>query len=157
MGLDVTAVSRVFRAEERPDLIRLAELGIVQIDKVALIDGIGPYDHEIEEGEYWTSPDSRGKEWRAGSYGGYNAFKGELHNLFHDSGRFGQIFRANDSSSVFGTGACQKLAADFEWGLPEAERYFHTAEDRHGDFIRIYTQLLDSFRLGADGGMVYFC
>jgi hypothetical protein len=146
----------VFRAEDRPDLIRLNELGIVQLEYCATV-GQSKWEIDVEPGKYWLSPESTVKDWRAGSYSAFNAFKLEMRELFRDSGRFSKFDRSNDSDTVFGQAACQQLLEDFEWGLPEAERHFHGAEDVHGDFIRIYVQLLDSFRIGADGGMVYFC
>ena len=156
MGLDITAVSRVFRKGERPDLVRLAELGIADIQKVAEIQDPGKWDH-AEAGEYWSSPDSVELEHRLGSYGSYHAFRQELFNLFHGQPEFREIFQSNDHSSVFGAEACKKIYRDFENGLSRAEVYFHQAEDERGDFIRIYTRMLEAFRLGADDGIVYFC
>jgi hypothetical protein len=159
MGLDIAAYSKVFREEDRPDLVRLQALGIFQLDHVLTIQHEGPFQFSIEQGKYWRGPDSVEKEWRVGSYSGYNSFKRELAGLFgwNGDGPFGLLFRSDDSTAVFGTAACRELLAAFEQGLSEAERYFHQGEDQHGDFIRVYTQLLDSFRLGADEGVVYFC
>ncbi len=167
MGLDITAYS--------------------QLRKAAPGEGYHPdypgeADYENNYHQFYINPDFPGRadefegrviyacdgdthEFRAGSYGGYNAWREELAALAGYTPRqawdnpkkykgkpFYELVNFSDCEGTLGTAVCKKLAKDFDdfdanaQSLESDNRYFY---DRYQEWRKV-------FHLASDNGAVTF-
>lgn len=178
MGLDITAhkqlskIDCVFDASGNPihpetrEALDFAFLASVNYD-------FPGRNGSIEDGTYYNAGDSFG--FRAGSYGGYNAWRDELAKLAGypakpvdryntgsvqqrhdqgawnaDSGPFWELINFSDCEGVIGAEVSAKLAKDF------AE--YQSAVDAHDDeyFRARYNEWRKAFEMASDNGAVDF-
>jgi len=109
------------------------------------------------QGGIYSASDSFG--FRAGSYGGYNAWRDWLARLagypsaaavWEDNlqGPFAELINFADNEGVIGTTACAKLAKDFADHADKAGTAGYDA--------KLYQEWRTAFEMAADGGCVDF-
>lgn len=164
MGLDITAREQL-REETPPSFVSA--------------DGVLEWAHENGYSMLYINRDFPGRadeyrsgvvyrtdgetfEFRAGSYGGYNAWRRQLAALVgaepeqiwrHPKpGPFFELIAFSDAEGTIGAAVSKKLAADFaEWESRAEKRY---ADD--GWFIQQYGRWRRAFEIAAKGGAVSF-
>jgi hypothetical protein len=172
MGLDITAYSRLkhvgkhadgwcdesydddfnrvhvqaFAYEDFPQSFRgIPVLGTKAASGSAFIDG----------GCFAVTAETKTHAFRAGSYGGYNAWRADLQRQFNPlrnaDGPFYELIWFADNEGCIGPEAAKDLLADFR---EHADRY---APGEYEDYFRQkYQDWTTAFELAADGGLVDF-
>ncbi|NUS02048.1 MAG: hypothetical protein HOV97_05735 [Nonomuraea sp.] len=172
MGLDCTAVSKLVHVgrhysgaycEDEGHFTAFAYEGFEQSMRGLL----GTSEH-FQTGFiggrcYAMTPESETFGWRAGSYGGYNAFRRELaallghtvedywHGLVGDDEPFYELINFADNEGTIGPEAAADLLADFR---AHRDSYL----ERHADewSREGYDDWIKALEIAADGGLVDF-
>lgn len=170
MGLDITAYSRLVE-EANPELEedgQLVDENLIRLWENP--DFQGRLDGLKGNGVYRTSGECGG--FRAGSYGGYTAWREELARIagyepgqieIHGkprssycakpwagaSGPFSEQINFSDCEGTIGPVVSAKLAKDYAEFLPFAEAV-------GGRFLELYLDWKSAFELAADQGAVIF-
>lgn len=91
--------------------------------------------------------------FRAGSYGGYNAWRADLQHQFNPNRDpdmpFYELIWFSDCEGTIGPEACADLLADFQGHASRYQPQAHWWINSYADWTR-------AFDLGADGGLVDF-
>jgi len=177
MGLDITAHEKLTKVDGVKYIGgEVYNTALEVVDDYAFVahkngDFPGMAD-DIEDGCVYNAAD--GFSFRAGSYGGYNAWRNELARIagypkgFYSQfgqdrptycascwagvqGPFSELINFSDCEGVIGTAVSQKLAADFE----AFDAVAQTVSDF--DFYRRYQDFRKAFTMAANGGAVQFC
>lgn len=165
MSLDVYAHSRVFQLEQRPDLVRLDELGVRPLHRAFHLDKNWRISGELATGQWYLGPGGQDLHWALGSFGTFHAFR---QGLMRATGWNGTIldheligfFKASDQNQAFGPDACGRILVGLQRWRETGRRWAKghwTDGYTLADWGRVYESLETSFELGADGGAVIFC
>lgn len=174
MGLDITAYRQIKLA---PDAEIDSAGDVVDYDNFMHVYVNPDYPERaadlVDRGIYTSGTDSVG--FRAGSYGGYNAWREELAQLAgypaapytyysttqmrHDAGAwaatagpFWELINFSDCDGAIGPAASAKLARDFaEW-----DDRAKAKDGPESTFYARYTQWRSAFEMAADSGLVSF-
>jgi len=179
MGLDITAYRKltkldaVFDADGDPINPETREALDYDLKVYANFDFPGREDG-LEDRAVYSAEDSMG--FRAGSYGGYNAWREELAKLAgypltdytiygrterrHDAGAwaasagpFWELINFSDCEGIIGPVVSEKLAKDFAEFDERAKAH---AASRNDWFYPLYQTWRQAFDMAADGGAVDF-
>ena len=161
MGLDITAYRQLTPA---PDGVIVDESGYPEDYKTYELIRASTLEYGEEHfpgraegvaaGLYAFTDSFR---FRAGSYGGYNAWRSQLAELGGvteknglDKGKpFAELVWFSDCGGIIGPVVAAKLLKDFQEHLPQAEKI-------GSYFLENYKNWLKAFEFAADGGAVDF-
>lgn len=179
MGLDITAYREIKKVELPDDSEEVSEAFMAEGGFRLYHNSDFPgRSNDVPEG-YYTCTESDG--FRAGSYGGYNAWREQLAQMAgypkatgeglragterHDQGAwnategpFWEMIAFSDCEGVLGTATCAKLAKDFADWQERAEAFsmgLSTSVD-DGWFMTKYAEWRAAFELASDGGALMF-
>jgi len=160
MGLDITSYSNLKKGKETEDSIYI---------------GKGPEHvarHEYNEGWYEPTLETVGHHFRAGSYGGYNQFRGHLCAAVHgveceefwtnedyEGTPFYELIDFSDCEGVIGVEESKKLHAEFMLHKGIFRRYLENTIDDSEDrnyFMEKYDDWTKAFSISAQGGALFF-
>ena len=160
MGLDITSYSNLKKGKETEDSVYI---------------GKGPEHvarHEYDEGWYEPTTFTEGHCFRAGSYGGYNQFRGYLCEAIHgveceefwgnedyEGTPFYELIDFSDCEGVIGVEESKKLHAEFMLHRGIFKKY---VEEIHGNgddleyFMEKYDDWTKAFSISAQKGALIF-
>jgi len=160
MGLDITSYSNLKKGKETRESIYI---------------GKGPEHvarHEYAEGWYEPTLETVGHHFRAGSYGGYNQFRGHLCAAIHgveceefwtnedyEGTPFYELIDFSDCEGVIGVEESKKLHAEFMLHKGIFRRYLENNIDDSEDldyFMEKYEDWTKAFSISAQGGALIF-
>ena len=185
MGLDITAYSHLtyvgHHPVERPDNNGLCHLRYDADDNKFHVPAYAydsfphallgipevkpsPYPDIVTGGCFEVTEKTESHGFQAGSYSGYNAWRGDLaerFNPYRDNGQpspegpFYELIWFADNEGTIGELAAVSLLADFR--QREAEyRAAHLGTERGDYFVEKYAGWLRACELAADGGLIDF-
>ena len=160
MGLDITSYSNLKKGKETGESVYI---------------GKGPKHvarHEYNEGWYEPTTFTVGHHFRAGSYGGYNQFRGHLCAAVHgveceefwtnedyEGTPFYELIDFSDCEGVIGLEESKKLHAEFMLHKGIFRRYLENTIDDSEDrnyFMEKYDDWTKAFSISAQGGALIF-
>lgn len=113
---------------------------------------LGQYKNFLVGGCFATTPETKTYGFRAGSYGGYNAWRENLQQQFNPSrdpeGPFYELIWFADNEGDIGPEAAKDLLADFEAHRAYYEPYYE-GHDPYDDWMK-------ACELAADEGLIDF-
>jgi hypothetical protein len=114
-------------------------------------------DRFLMGGCYALTEHTETHRFRAGSYGGYNAWRADLQRQFNPEprpdGPFYELIWFADNEGCIGELAAAELLADFR---QHAAEYRPPTDDPYGYYVEKYADWTRAFELAADGGLVSF-
>lgn len=159
MGLDITAYSKLKPYEkevtEYNEPVDENDWGTVV--SIYVNSDFSERCEDVPEGAYDYEEEIN---FRAGSYGGYNAWRADLAALVGldpqacwdgtiTEGPFYELINFSDCEGTLGTAVCKKLLADFE---AHADKLNKNADY----FTTKYIEWMQAFKLASDDGCVRF-
>lgn len=99
--------------------------------------------------------------FRAGSYSGYNNWRGKLEEFAEEhlfGGEFDELINFSDCDGTIGPFVSAKLHNDFKVNLAKAEEFSNTLDgDWKEYFMEKYHDWMKAFEMASDNGAVMFC
>ena len=159
MGLDITSYSNLKKGKETGESVYI---------------GKGPKHvarHEYNEGWYEPTTFTVGHHFRAGSYGGYNQFRGHLCAAIHgveceefwtnedyEGTPFYELIDFSDCEGVIGVEESKKLHAEFMLHRGIFRRYVEKEHDLDDAeyLIEKYDDWTKAFSISAQEGALFF-
>lgn len=160
MGLDISFHSKAkFLAAEEP------EDGELDYDAHAYVNPDFSERADGLKGGFYKV-EGEGGSFRAGSYSGYNRWRGALAQLVgvtdrgvfegrHPNCPFHDLINFSDCEGAIGPKTSAKLAAEFESWRERAQKFAATTGDPEW-FMRIYDDFAEAFKTAANDGFVSF-
>ena len=184
MGLDIIAISNLEKKikldeklkalpfEVRPEIKKTR----IKIDSTPYGSDHGGYNkcEDMQGGKYTETDDTEEHHFRAGSYGGYNAFRRLLcealvgvdvdtlwgsPDLYKDSPGF-EMINFSDCEGILGTGVCQKLYPQLLENRDKFKTHlankFMDSETEIVWQMSTYDDFVEAFKLGSENGIVVY-
>lgn len=160
MGLDITSYSNLKKGKETEDSVYIGK-GPTHVAR-----------HDYVEGWYEPTLETVGHHFRAGSYGGYNQFRGHLCAAIHgveceefwtnedyEGTPFYELIDFSDCEGVIGAEESKKLLAEFKLHKGIFRRYLENNIDDSEDrdyFMEKYDDWTKAFSISAQKGALIF-
>jgi hypothetical protein len=160
MGLDIRSYSNLKKGKETGDSVYI---------------GKGPKHvarHEYTEGWYEPTLETEGHGFKAGSYGGYNIFRGHLCAAIHgveceefwtnedyEGTPFYELIDFSDCEGVIGVEESKKLHAEFMLHKHIFKKYIEeqvSSKLMIEDYMELYDDWTKAFSISAQGGALFF-
>jgi hypothetical protein len=168
MGLDITAYSNLKQVNAPLDIEDAYDNDeLIMAYSYPKLEKISPFT--VNDRQTWLErTDSTGTEdFRAGSYGGYNAWRKWLCETFigvspekvwktpdkYENEPFFSLINYSDCEGSFGPDVSQKLFNDFKDNLSELD-HIDENEQMLGYDKRLYIEWMNAFELASENGVV---